>query len=96
MNYRPTILHFSRYHKTHTEFVKLTTCSFINPDYGWDVISITEKSMRMILHSIKVFTPFFKYIRAFGIKSFSKDEGYGGFDLNISKDPSSNTNCFGL
>jgi len=50
----------------------------------------------MLLHSMRVFTPFFKYVSAFGLKTFAQDEGYEAFDLSISRDPSSNVNFIGM
>jgi len=68
----------------------------MNPEYGWDSLSITERSMRVLLHSMRVFTPFFKYVSAFGLKTFAQDEGYEAFDLSISRDPSSHVNFIGM
>jgi hypothetical protein len=60
--------------------------SFINPDYGWDALNITESSMRRLLVYLCVFSPFFKYLRAFGTKTYNKDEGFGGFDIKTALD----------
>ena len=60
--------------------------SFINPDYGWDTLSITPSSMQKLLYHLGVFYQLFKYLRAFGTKTFALDEGFGGFDFSIDKD----------
>lgn len=61
------------------------TNSFINPDYGWDTLSITSSSMQNLLHHLGVFPQFFKYLCAFGMKSFALDEGFGGFDCRMEE-----------
>ena len=58
--------------------------SFINPDYGWDALNITEVSMQRLLCHLNVFSQFFKYLRAFGTKTYAQDEGFGGFDMRTS------------
>lgn len=60
--------------------------SFTNPDYGWDTISITSSSMQKLLCHCGVFIHFFKYLRAFGMKTFALDEGFGGFDFSIKEE----------
>lgn len=65
---------------------KQSTFFFINPDYGWDTISITSSSMQKLLCHCDVFTHFFKYLRAFGTKTFALDEGFGGFDFSIKEE----------
>ena len=60
--------------------------SFINPDYGWDALNITEPSIRRLLFYLGVFSSFFKYLRGFGTKTYNKDEGFGGFDIKTTLD----------
>jgi hypothetical protein len=60
--------------------------SLIKPDYGWDTLPITSPSMQHLLYHLGVFSQFFKYLYAFGMKTFALDEGFGGFDFCIEKD----------
>jgi hypothetical protein len=47
-------------------------------------LPVTEQAMMKLLSHLDVFARFFKYLNAFGMKSFAQDEGFGGFDNNIS------------
>jgi hypothetical protein len=51
--------------------------------------------MTMMLCRIGVFAAFFKYLSAFGTKSFAQDEGFTGFHSQKSVDEESELICFG-
>ena len=42
--------------------------------------------MQKLLDHLGAFVQFFKYLQAFGMKTFAMDEGYAGFDFCIEKD----------
>ncbi|KAI9744085.1 MAG: hypothetical protein M1818_002237 [Claussenomyces sp. TS43310] len=71
---------------------------FLNPAYGWGRLEITEKAMSMLLSQLGIFSRFFKYLSAFGIKTFAEDEGFGGFDHSITlspdRDPKTLESCY--
>jgi hypothetical protein len=41
--------------------------------------------MTYLLLKLSVFSKFLKYLAAFGMKTFARDEGYGGLDWRLSK-----------
>jgi hypothetical protein len=52
--------------------------------------------MTTLLLRLYVFARFFKYLSAFGRKTFARDEGFGGFDYNISLNDSKEINYLGM
>jgi hypothetical protein len=52
--------------------------------------------MTLLLSQLSVFSSIFKYLSAFGTKSFAQDEGYTGFDNQISLDSSGNMQSIGM
>jgi hypothetical protein len=70
--------------------------SFLSPSYGWGLLSITHQAMALLLSQLSVFSSIFKYLSAFGTKSFAQDEGYTGFDNQISLDSSGNMQSIGM
>jgi hypothetical protein len=51
------------------------------------VLSVTERSMQNFLCHFAVFAEFFKYLKAFGLKGFARDEGFASFDSKIVTGP---------
>jgi hypothetical protein len=51
--------------------------------------------MTLLLSRIGVFAAFFKYLSAFGTKSFPQDEGFTGFDSRISTNENGEVICLG-
>lgn len=52
--------------------------------------------MGRLLDHLGVFAKFFKYLSAFGVKKFAEDEGFGGFDSNVSVNEHGEMTCLGM
>ena len=42
--------------------------------------------MSLMLSHLKVFPDFFKYLQAFGQKSYARDEGFSGYNMEVRRD----------
>jgi hypothetical protein len=69
--------------------------SFLDPTHGWGRLLISESGMTRILNHIGVFPKFFKFLSAFGIKGFPRDEGFGGFDAVLSRNEDGHLDAIG-
>ncbi|KAK4221865.1 hypothetical protein QBC38DRAFT_461016 [Podospora fimiseda] len=52
----------------------------LDPSYGRAEVPITQVGALDILSTLNVFPEFYRYLSAFGRKTFSQDEGFAGFD----------------
>ena len=59
------------------------------------MLSVTQQAMTMMLCQIGVFASFFKYLSAFGAKSFAQDEGFTGFHSQLSVGAEGEVLCLG-
>ncbi|RTE79748.1 hypothetical protein BHE90_005787 [Fusarium euwallaceae] len=60
----------------------------LDPAYGWSNLPVTLSGMLSLLEALDVYPEVYRYIKAFGRKSFAKDEGFAGFDSITTLDGS--------
>ncbi|WAO92292.1 Hypothetical protein NCS54_00979400 [Fusarium falciforme] len=60
----------------------------IKPTYGWGNLKITRDGMLSLLSALDVSPSIYRYLTAFGRKSSPIDEGFAGFDLEVTSEPS--------
>jgi hypothetical protein len=69
--------------------------SLIEPAYGWGHLLITRDGMMSVLLSLDASPIICRYLKAFGRKGFPRDEGFAGFDSDITLDSSGTLVSFG-
>ncbi|RSL42439.1 hypothetical protein CEP53_012193 [Fusarium sp. AF-6] len=60
----------------------------LDPAYAWSNLPVTRSGMLSLLEALDVYPEVYRYIKAFGRKSFAKDEGFAGFDSITTLDSS--------
>ncbi|KAJ4207540.1 hypothetical protein NW759_013940 [Fusarium solani] len=70
--------------------------SLIEPAYGWGHLLITRDGMMSVLLSLDASPIICRYLKAFGRKDFPRDEGFAGFDSDITLDSSGTLVSFEL
>ncbi|KAJ3527466.1 hypothetical protein NM208_g10686 [Fusarium decemcellulare] len=89
--------HLSIYHpprlspESNEEEQRISRCyesSFflLEPAYGWSHLPVTQDGMLSLLTALDVFPNIYRYLKAFGRKTFARDEGFAGFDSVITLD----------
>lgn len=67
----------------------------MEPAYGWGHLLITRDAMMSVLLSLDVSPIIYRYLKAFGRKDCPRDEGFAGFDSDITLDSSGTLVSFG-
>lgn len=73
----------------------LTKLSLLEPAYGWSHLPISKPGAMKLFSALRAFPELYQYVAAFSSKTFSRDEGFAGFDSNITIGENGTWTAFG-